>query len=249
MTRLTRSWTTALITCCLLHFNLSALQLLVSNAEGESVVIEIAAHEDVATLCECIEQTLGWPNDGAPQYVMEVLDEFAPEPDKGVTSGIALSRNHARKAAIATPRNYKVEVAAAEKKDIRYITTTLANKPLSTLWRFKGSLEAAGDRINHIHPLSFLITIFTDEELKVAVRNLRKRGWVWTDFYSGLSQSLSEEFSRNNLSDVQVHSFAAEVGVSAADLLPAIHAARWQNLIDILIAKIPRKGPTDRYDM
>jgi len=59
----------------------------------------------------------------------------------------------------------------------------------------KGDLVAAGDRIDHVHPLRFLEAVFTDEELKVGIRNIRGKGWVWNHFVGGLKDSLSTEFN------------------------------------------------------
>lgn len=146
-------------------------------------------------------------------------------------------------------RDYSLELTQSDRNDIRYIITTMADKSLATLLRLKGQLETAGDRIDHVHPLRFLEAIFGDEQLKVAIHNIRKRGWVWGDFFKGISTSLGLEYSHNNVTDEMVHDFASIVKISPKEILPSIHSQKWAEFIDILIKKIPRSGNPGRYDM
>jgi hypothetical protein len=146
------------------------------------------------------------------------------------------------------PRNYSVPVTGAERSDIHYIVTSLADKSLITIAFLKADLEAAGDRIDHIHPLRFLMTVFTEEELKVGIRNIRGRGWVWNQFVGGIKDCLTTESNIGNLKDEYVHHFAKTVEIHPNKILPAIQQRNWDKFIDILIKEIPRKGDHDRYD-
>lgn len=146
------------------------------------------------------------------------------------------------------PRNYHAPVTAGERADIHYIVTFLADKSLMTIAKHRSELEEAGDRINHLHPLRFLMTVFTDEKLKVAIRNIRSRGWVWDSFYGGLKESLITEASLQNLKPEQLQHFARTVDVSPSVLDPAIKKDDWDLFIDLLIKHVPRKGDHGRYD-
>lgn len=149
----------------------------------------------------------------------------------------------------AIPRNYSAIVTPSEKKDINYIVDTLANASLKNLWDQEDSLNRAGDRINHVHPLRFLMVVFTDEKLKVDIRNIRNRGGkVWRKFIKGLEESLLEESQRldNNMKPEYIQEFAAIVKINPALLFPSAQALRWGEFVQILIDKVPRSGDSGR---
>ncbi len=138
-------------------------------------------------------------------------------------------------------RRYDLPITKEEKKDISYIITYLADKSLLSLLRHKSSLEAAGDRINHVHPLRFLMCVFTDEELTEGIKGIYKRGgWVWSDFSAGLKESLKEESQRNNLRDEQVIDFAKTIDVESGTIFPAIHNRKWSDFIVYLIKNVQK---------
>ncbi len=145
-------------------------------------------------------------------------------------------------------RDYFAQLHPSEHNDIRFIITFLANKSLISIAGHRGALEEAGDRIDHIHPLRFLLTVFSDEELKVGIRNIRGKGWVWGDFVSGIKESLSTEMYNQNMTDAHVLDFASRLGIKAHLITPAVKAGQWDDFIDILITEIPRKGDFRRYD-
>ena len=146
------------------------------------------------------------------------------------------------------PRNYHQELTREEKADIRFIVTFLANKSLITIGLAKPDLEAAGDRIEHVHPLRFLMTVFTDEELKVGIRNIRGRGWVWNHFVGGFRDSLSTEMGIDNMKKEFIYDFAHQVRIPPELIIPAVSNQNWDTFIDLLITHIPRVGDHDRFD-
>jgi len=146
-------------------------------------------------------------------------------------------------------RNYDTPVSSHEKKDLLYIVNTLARNSLMSIASDKGSLKKAGDRINHLHPLRFLMTIFTDEEMKADISAIRSRGWVWSSFYDGLEGSLKEESKKGNIKTEFVMNFAQIIGINPDKILPAIQDKRWKDFVNILIDTVPRTGNPNRYDM
>lgn len=147
-------------------------------------------------------------------------------------------------------RNYQIPVTQSEKDDLVFITTTLARSSIPSLAVHKPALKRAGDRIDHLHPLRFLMTVFTDEELKVNISAIRSRGgWVWNKFYDGLEGSLKEEARKNNMSDEFVVDFTNTIGINASLIQPAIHGKRWKEFVNTLIDAVPRSGNPTRYDM
>jgi hypothetical protein len=147
------------------------------------------------------------------------------------------------------PRNYFAAVTAQERKDITYILRTLANNSLAKIVKEKSGLKKAGDRIDSLHPFKFMETIFTDEELKVCVRVIEGKNWVWSDFLNGITSSLSKESAIDNLKPEHIQSFASTLNVDINLILPAIQDKNWSKLVYDLIALIPRSGDSTRYNM
>lgn len=146
-------------------------------------------------------------------------------------------------------RNYNIPVNQNEKDDLAFITTTLARSSLPSLATSKSSLKKAGDRIDHLHPLRFLMTIFTDEELKANISAIRSRSWVWGKFYDGLEGSLKEESRKNNMNNEFVIDFANIIGINVSLIQNAIQEKHWKEFVNILIDAVPRSGNSTRYDM
>ena len=161
-------------------------------------------------------------------------------------AGIFASKKHGQ--FLGVPRDYYAPLAANEIGDIRYIVTSLANRSLIHLLANRGEFEAAGDRVDHVHPLKFLMVIFTDEELKVCIRNMRGRGWVWGSFASGLTDSLATESSIDNLRIEHIYDFASTVEIDPNMIVPSVEQKKWEEFINLLIEHVPRKGDHGRYD-
>lgn len=149
---------------------------------------------------------------------------------------------------LGTPRNYGASLSPEERNDIRYIVTFLADRSLVVIAAHRSNLEEAGDRIDHIHPLKFLMTVFTDEELKVGIRRIRGRGWIWNDFIGGIKASLITEAGMGNVNTNQAGDFARAVGVNVDLIAPALQRQDWEEFVDLLITHVPRKGDPGRYD-
>lgn len=145
-------------------------------------------------------------------------------------------------------RSYETGITPQEAAEISYIVKTLANSSLPKINAARNALEKAGDKIEHVHPFFFLSAIFTNEELKVCMRNLKGRLGAWDGFMSGVIRSMTEENARNNVLPY-VNQFAALVKVDPNMILPAIQAGKWERLVITLIDIVPREGGADRYDM
>lgn len=147
----------------------------------------------------------------------------------------------------AIPRSYAAGVAASEAADISYIVKTLANSSLPKIKSAESALKKAGDRIDPIHPLQFLGYVFTTEELKVAIRNLQGRSWVWSDFISGLTDTLAEENGKNNIQPY-LQDFANKINVNVNIIAPLQQAGKWDKFVTTLIDIVPRADGSGRYD-
>jgi hypothetical protein len=209
---------------------LSAHHIVIENNRGETFVLPVHPDETF-------------------RNVVEVLDVFEADEDDFYTFKISksfISNEMLAKKPRAIARSYAIGITPAEAADIAYILKTLANKSGPAIYLEVSSLEKAGDRINHVHPFFFLSTIFTNEELKVCVKNLK--GKCKEGFLDGIVPSLAEENGRNNLMQF-VDDFAARVQVDPNEIRPLLQAGKWERFVNFLINGIKPRPGADRYDM
>lgn len=208
-------------------------EILVSRQDGLTYVLEVDPQESMEKVEERIREL-----NGDSAFIVSLPPTMQIKRRAAVQQGGYLGY----------PRDYTAEVTHYERADIRFIVSSLADKSLMSIAFIKGDLESAGDRIDHVHPLRFLMTIFVDEEMKVAIRNIRGRGWIWNQFVDGIKDSLSTEANIGNLRDEHIVHFASTLGLDPRRLYPSILAQNWEGLIDTLIREVPRRGDHDRYD-
>lgn len=144
-------------------------------------------------------------------------------------------------------RDYNKPVTQSDRNDIRYIVTNLANNSMINIMFNRASIERAGDRIDPVHPLKFLLVIFSDEEMKAAVHNIKGRSLIWKDFYAGLRDSLQNESNEHNL-DQYIPDFAKQLGINPAPLGAAAEQHNWDKFLQILFTQVPRNPDRNRYD-
>lgn len=145
-------------------------------------------------------------------------------------------------------RNYTKGYSNEDKRQIAYIVNTLAWGSIPEVISKKHSLEKAGDKVAHVHPLHFTAVIFTDEELKAGIHAIRGRiSLIWNGFMDGLSKSLKEETAANNLTPEQILDFSNKVGVPYDLVAVPLSQHRWEDFVDVLIQNLPRTGNRGRY--
>ncbi len=146
-------------------------------------------------------------------------------------------------------RSYENKTTQSEKDDMYFIMKSLATKSIPWLMKNKSKLSAAGNRIDSVHPLRFLETVFTEEELKVYLHNIRKRsGFTWSEYLNGIKGSLEDECLIGNLTNEMLLDFASNVNVDYSILEPLARQEKWEDLIKTLIVYVPREGDSGRYD-
>ncbi len=149
-------------------------------------------------------------------------------------------------------RDYWKEVKA-EEEDISFIINTLAYKSLASVFCKKKKLEEAGDRINHLHPLRFLLFILSDPKLNAGLRAIYSRDLLWSSFVGGTYTSLKEESDRGNMHEECVSDFCSQLSINDPDvqfeIAQALQAQSWDVFMKLLFLHVPRNVGFDRYDM
>ena len=152
---------------------------------------------------------------------------------------------------IASPtREYERGYTKEEKRIITWIIKTIAWDNLVKLAKKKGDLKEEGKKVNSLHPLRFCEVIFSDEELKCGAHAIRERtGWVRDPFYNGITETLEEEYTCNNLKIEYIQDFAKNVKIDYGLILPLLQKKRWVDFVNCLIDNIPREKDPHRYNM
>lgn len=204
------------VSLCLFAVALNALGITVETPDGGVYLVDVEEQESLSTILGDVEQRLNFPID---------LQSLAVKAD-------ALSYQRDKK----QYRNYDAPVSKEEKKDISFIITSLAYKSYYSLMKNQDSLNAAGERIEHIHPLRFLMCIFTDKELIEGMKEIyRYHGFPWKKLSSELRGNLKEEFSKNNLRDEHLLDFASNINSDSKPILKIIHRNNWNDFVVYLI--------------
>lgn len=229
----------------------------VKVSTGEDFVLEVPVTVKVAELMENLETITGIPleqqlliSEGRVFGISEKL--YAEEGQVfwlGTKNDSYDEEELIPKKTYPGYRNYSFLVTKGEKGDIQFILKSLSTKSIPSLLSNMKQLRRAGDRIIHLHPLRFLECVFTDEELKAYVHNVRKRGgMMWSEFFDGISDSLKDEMGIGNMKDEYIHDFACIVGIEVPIIYGFILAQKWDDFIKALVVHIPRDGDTGRYD-
>lgn len=137
-------------------------------------------------------------------------------------------------AAAASPavgkRDYFRQPTAAEKAEIAFIIKTLSKGSLLTLIGQRAALEAAGNRIEGIHPLRLINYILSDAELKEGIRVMRSKHMVWSEFSDNISKNLDKEARNKNLGKDVIQDFATKVKIDSSAIIPP-----WNQFLDTVI--------------
>lgn len=114
------------------------------------------------------------------------------------------------------------------------IISTMGEKGKLSLLFQQGHLRELGAQINHVHPLIFLSTIFSDAHLKSCMY------YIWDDYFKrngfldGLAPSLTREAEKGKL-NMYIGDFAKDIGVTPDAIQGYFDTRDWENLVLFLI--------------
>ena len=94
---------------------------------------------------------------------------------------------------------YQLPLLEEDKRNIRIIIRSMAEKGPLKLLLERRYLEKKGDQVNYIHPLRFIGYIFSDEKLRNCMRQIKTSRFKWNEFIRGFSRRMDEEYAVDNL--------------------------------------------------
>lgn len=129
-------------------------------------------------------------------------------------------------------RDYFSPLTLQEGNDISYVVSTLGNRSAVGLLFKKGSLEEAGDRIGHVHPLRFFQYVLVNAELKTSFAKID--GIAWKRFVDGMAGSLAKADARNNLSQKVIDDFAKSSQLDVSVVQQFLDKKEWKPFISYI---------------
>jgi len=117
-----------------------------------------------------------------------------------------------------------------DKAIIYELITTMAENRLLSLLLKKDHLEKIGEQINHVHPLKFLSTIFTNPRLKTCINDIFNDRFKKNGLMEGLGPSLEREARKGKL-DPFIVDFSREVNVSPDSIRSYFQTRDWEELL------------------
>lgn len=129
-------------------------------------------------------------------------------------------------------QNYFNALTPQEGDEISYIVSTLGNtSPVGLLFK-KRSLEKAGDRIGHVHPLCFFQFILDRPGLKASFAKID--GLAWRSFVDGMAESLAKADARNHLSQKIIEDFAHNSHLDISTIQQLLSNKEWKPFISYI---------------
>lgn len=121
-----------------------------------------------------------------------------------------------------------------DKANIYEIITMMAENGKLTLLVKQSYLKNLGAQINHVHPLKFLSTVFSNERLRQSMEPIFDDYFKRTGFMDGLGSSLTREADKGKL-DPFLKDFAGEINLPIDNMRSFFQTRDWENLVRYLM--------------
>ena len=129
-------------------------------------------------------------------------------------------------------------ISEAEVQMVYELIDIMATNNLAKLLVRKSEMEKRGKRINHIHPMRFLGTIFSNLHLKKCMADVMDSFFKWDGFMSGLAPRLEEEHQKDNLLPY-IAGFCQAVKANPDQVRFYIQKKKWEELVTYLVKLAP----------
>lgn len=133
-----------------------------------------------------------------------------------------------------TSNTFKIEVTQEHAVIIDEIITTMGNSSVIGLGFKRGHLHALGKKIDGIGSLQFLGYIFSQENLKKHMINIRKSSMKWNGFMDGIKPGLNKIEATKELY-VDLPGFASTLKVATDPLVKKAEERDWNGFVSYLV--------------
>lgn len=131
---------------------------------------------------------------------------------------------------------YSLPISMLDRQNIGRLLTIMAENSVFKLLFEKKRLERIGHDINHVHPIRFIATLFSDFRLVTCLQRIKQSTFKWDGFVDGFSERLRQEVRAKNVNRF-VPGMAKILNVNAADVQAYINYDDFEGLMNYLIEK------------
>lgn len=129
------------------------------------------------------------------------------------------------------PRSFSTKLSGDELNNIKYILERLSSKTLIGLLREKKELKKRGEKLDHVHPLTFFIGVLSSNCVSDFYSLKHRKGLPLNEFVKGAVESFHDERKHNNISDAQLQTFAKITGRCIHQVRAFANSNDWKGLI------------------
>ncbi|MCH9633177.1 MAG: hypothetical protein S4CHLAM6_15300 [Chlamydiae bacterium] len=129
------------------------------------------------------------------------------------------------------PRQFSSQLSNDELNNIKYILERLSSKSLIGLLKEKRELKKRGQRLDHVHPLTFFIGVLSPQCVSAFYSLKHRKGLPLDEFVKGAVESFHDERKHGNISDSQLQTFAKITGRCIHQIRAFVNSNDWKGLI------------------
>ena len=135
--------------------------------------------------------------------------------------------------------DYFNEMTDAEREDIAFIVTTLAEKSVFSLPFQRKKLQAAGDRLGRVHPMRQLLHTFTTPELRKAIHKVHGRSFIWGQYWEEMTESLEARLEGGQTPKKVMTHFAQALKADTQVITTSVESRNWDLFLKELLNSQP----------
>ncbi len=128
-------------------------------------------------------------------------------------------------------RKFSIKLDTDELNNIKYILEKLSKKSLIGLLRDRKELKSRGERLDHVHPLTFFMGVLSPHCVSNFYDLKARRGMPLDEFVKGAVDSFCNERSHNNITDHQIKIFAQKTERNLQQIRIFVSSDDWNGLI------------------
>ncbi len=137
--------------------------------------------------------------------------------------------------AIESPESFfDLPLTDKDKRFIKSIITTMADKNIFQLAFERRTLERKGKKINHVHPLRFAGFILSSPDLRSNLKIIKKSSFKWDAFIDGFVKRMKEELLHGNVYQY-LAGFAQLTGTTEDHVKHYVNKKDYEGLIKSLL--------------
>lgn len=121
-------------------------------------------------------------------------------------------------------------ITSEEVQKISEILITMAENNVFQLLFQKKHLERLGHEIHHVHPIRFMGTVFSNNQLVICMRRIRRSSFKWDGFMDGFVERIEQEAKVGNLNPY-IPGLAKTLGFQTQDIQSYVDRKDFEGLI------------------